>query len=151
MKRFNFPLESLRRYKQWQQQQLENELAGLYRKLSAQQQQLDSLSDDLRQMSKGRSESPTQASLDDRLAESGYADRIRNLIVEKQLLVEQLQHAYRQMREQVLFVTKDVESLETLRTEKRAEHQRETSKQRQQELNDHITNSWYHERTEDTR
>lgn len=151
MKRFKFPLESLRRYKQWQQQQLEDELAGLHRKLSSQQQQLASLSRDLRQLSDRRSELQTQASVHDRLAESGYADRIRSLIVEKQLLVQQLQDAYKQMREQVLLVTKGAESLETLRTEQRAEHQTETFKQRQQELNDHITNSWFHEETEDKR
>jgi flagellar export protein FliJ len=151
MKRFKFPLESLRRYRQWQQQQLEYELAGLQRELSSQQHQLASLTDELRQTSGRRIESPAQVRLHHRLAEAGYANRIRDLIAEKQLLVQELQNAYRQLREQVLSVTKDVESLETLRTEKHSEHQMQSSKQRQQELDDHITNSWFHDETEDTR
>lgn len=142
MKRFKFNLESLRRFKERQKQQLESQFAGLCRELASQQRQLDVLWDDLRSSPATEQQQAGAVDLQGRLASFGYYQRIRQLIAVKQSQMQQLRVQCAQIREQFLSVSKEFDSLETLRANQLAEHRSKGARQHQGELNDQVTNTF---------
>lgn len=147
MKRFTFNLDSLRRYKTLQMQQVENQLACVRQAISDQNERITGLEYGLSQMTL-TAEAANVSSLERRLAESDYTKRINALIAASRRKAEELQVRFDQLRDEYLTASQEVESLNTLHDQQLAEHRREKSKQRHQELNDHITHSSRNEHME---
>jgi len=149
MQRFKFTLETLHRFLKRQRQQLENQLVALGRDLSNQQKQLDRLHSELQQSSYSKTGTADPASLQNRLAASDYQQRIRQLAALKQQQVQTLQKQRDGVRKQFLSLSKEVESLKTLRANQLAEHRSKNARLRQAELNDQITNLHFRTKTKE--
>ena len=143
MKRFEYRLEPLRRYREQQKQHIEGKFAQVSGQLTLLQRQLEQLAQRIRQVGAMNETAADHGQLNRRLAESSYTERLREQIAQKQTWADQLRGEREKLRRQLEQISVALEQLEQLRATQYAEHQAEQSQKRQRELHEHITHKWF--------